>query len=312
MARLRRVVDPFRNLIETRPSGYVLHADTDSCDALRFEHLISEATSARRGSGDPVAAALLREALGLWRGSAYGDLHELSALRGEVTRLEELRLSAVEERADVELALGGAAQVVLWLEALVREHPLRERLRGLLAEALYRAGRQADALAVLAAARVALREELGVDPGPELRRIEHAVLTQDSALDPLLPAPPRAAELPAPLRADTTPLVGREADLGWLRRRWSEAARSGGGVAVVRGPSGSGRSRLVAELAREVHARGARVVYARGSVGHELGSVAPGEAEVVPTLVVLHDLHLCTTASPLCRRPPWPTALARG
>ena len=128
-------------------------------------------------------AGLLRQGLALWRGPPYADLRYEAALQTEITRLEELRLTTLEERIEADLAAGEASQLVPELEALVREHPLRERLRGFLMLALYRSGRQAEALETYREGRQLLDSELGLEPGPELRELERAILAHDPALD---------------------------------------------------------------------------------------------------------------------------------
>ena len=198
VARLRKRLDgdATAKLITTSPSGYVLHADDDALDLARFERLRADGLRARE-TGDPAAAVdKLRAALALWRGPPLADVELSTSAQGEVTRLEDLRTATFEERIDAELELGRAADVVQELEALVRQHPYRERLRARLTLALYRAGRQADALAVYRDARQTLAE-LGLEPTPELRRLEQAVLRHDATLAP--PAPARAAP-PAPDR----------------------------------------------------------------------------------------------------------------
>ena len=170
--------------VVTRPPGYVLAVERDAVDAHRFERLTREA-------GDAPAdqrAARLRDALTLWRGRALADIG-LESAPTEAARLEELRLAAWEDRLEAELGLGRQAQAIGELESLVTKHPLRERPIGLLMLALYRAGRQAEALETYRRARETLVEELGIDPSPELQRLEQAILRQDSQLD--LPEAPR-------------------------------------------------------------------------------------------------------------------------
>ena len=179
VSRLRKLLGPGR--IQARPPGYVLVAEPDEIDALRFAALVEEAR--RQGSDREAAAGLLKEALELWRGSALSDLAEYDALRPAITRLEELRLGAIEDHVEADLALGRHREVVGQLETLTGEHPLRERLWSLLILALYRSGRQGDALGAYHRARTTLVEELGIDPSPELRRLETEVLNQDPALD---------------------------------------------------------------------------------------------------------------------------------
>jgi WD40 repeat protein len=193
-----------------------------------------------------------------------------------VERLEELRLVAVEERIDAELALGDHRALIAELEGLVAEHPLRERLRAQLLLALYRCGRQADALEAYRDARSALVEEVGVEPGPELRELHAAILRQDPVL--LAPGP---AELPRELQT-RSPLFGRELELGRLHAAWERTRAGEGGIVVLTGPAGSGRTRLAAALAGELHRAGVLVLY---------GATAAARARTTerPALLVLPE-----------------------
>ncbi len=177
ISNLRRALGD-RDVVVTRPPGYLISAG-DALDLSRFERLLGEAEAAE----PPAAAPLLRRALALWRGPPLGDLAYEQALQAAIARLEELRVSALERRIEADLALGRHAALVGELEALAREHPFRETLHRQLMLALYRSGRQADALAAFRVVRTALAEELGLDPGPDLRRLEQAILTQDSSLE---------------------------------------------------------------------------------------------------------------------------------
>jgi hypothetical protein len=164
--------------LETRPPGYVLRVDPECLDLARFERLVADARTAKPEE----RPALLREALGLWRGAPLADLAFEPFAQGEIRRLEELRLEALEARIDADLELGGGAELTGELEALVVQHPLRERLRGQLMLALYRAGRQADALQAYHDARRVLGDELGISPGPALRDVYTAILRQERTL----------------------------------------------------------------------------------------------------------------------------------
>ena len=168
--------------IEREGDGYLLKLDRSGLDSLRFEDMVERA---RRLMADspPQALSLLQEALGLWRGRAFGDLDGEPALANEVIRLEEARLAALELRIEADLALGNNIAVVQELEALTREYPFRERLRSQLMIALYRSGRQADALRVYQQTRLFLADELGIDPGHELQELEERILDQDPGLD---------------------------------------------------------------------------------------------------------------------------------
>ncbi|MEV0486843.1 AfsR/SARP family transcriptional regulator [Streptomyces sp. NPDC050508] len=196
VAALRRALEPERpprapaRLLVTEGPGYALRAGSEAVDAWRFERAVTAAGTLP----DPHALAQLEEALSWWRGPAYADFGEESWARAERSRLAELRLHAVERRAEAQLALGQAAEAVPDLDAHVAEHPWREDAWRLLALALYRTGRQGDALAVLRRARTLLVEQLGADPGPALRRLEADVLAHAPHLDP---GPLRDASGPA-------------------------------------------------------------------------------------------------------------------
>ncbi|MGP3957447.1 BTAD domain-containing putative transcriptional regulator [Nonomuraea sp. 3N208] len=220
VSQLRRALgDP--SLITHGPAGYRLSAH--DCDAARFHALVS------RRSPDPATrAAELEQALGLWRGPAYADFPDADFVRAEAASLEETRLAALEEQAEVGLSLGERVD----LAELVALHPLRERLRASYMLALYRGGRQGEALAAYEDVRERLRDELGVDPSAELSRLHQAILRQDPALD--TPALPRT-NLPAPL----TRLVGREAALAEVR-----ALLRRGRLVTLTGPGGVGKTRL--------------------------------------------------------------------
>ncbi|HXJ62662.1 MAG TPA: AfsR/SARP family transcriptional regulator, partial [Actinomycetota bacterium] len=180
LSHLRTAVGPER--LERRSGGYALRADPSAIDFLRFEALVVEGRTL--AATDPAAAArTFDRALRLWRGPAMGDLADQPSLQPEIARLEELRLTVTEERIAAELDLGRHRELVPELEILARAHPYRERLWAHLMTALYRAGRQADALSAFQRARGILADELGIDPSPELRRLQELILRQDPALD---------------------------------------------------------------------------------------------------------------------------------
>jgi DNA-binding SARP family transcriptional activator len=210
--------------VTTVPGGYRLDVRRESVDADRFEDLVR----ARR----------YEQALALWHGTALAEWAERPWARATVARLEEMRLSVVEARLAQQVDAGPAATLLAELAALVEEHPLRERLRVLQVRALYAAGRQADALAAYTQARRYLADEVGLEPGPELRAVEAAVLAQDSSL---LPAPIRsAAAPPVPVAA----LVGRDSELAMLRSALTTAR-----LVTLCGPGGIGKTRLAIEVA---------------------------------------------------------------
>jgi DNA-binding SARP family transcriptional activator len=179
VSRLRKILGADRIL--TRPPGYAVRVEPGELDLERFERLLAD------GSGEAV-----RKALALWRGTALADFAFESFAQPTIGRLEELRLVAVEQRVDADLVAGRHAEVVAELETLVAAHPLRERLWGQLMLALYRSGRQAEALEAYQAARRVLVDELGLEPGPALQELEQAILRQEPSLG--LPAREARAE----------------------------------------------------------------------------------------------------------------------
>jgi predicted ATPase/DNA-binding SARP family transcriptional activator len=242
VSHLRKALTATTATIETRRPGYVLVVDPAVIDARRFEDLVKRA-EARRAADPADAAALLRDALALWRGPALADFAYEPFASVEASRLEELRLRATELRVDADLALGRAADVVGELEALVSEHPLREAFWGQLMLALYRSGRQGEALRTYRRAADHLGEELGLEPGAALQRLEQSILIQDTSLDaearPVAGAP-TAASLPAPL----TSFVGREREVAQVEDLLSHAR-----LVTLTGSGGSGKTRLALETA---------------------------------------------------------------
>jgi class 3 adenylate cyclase len=179
VSQLRKALGP---VIATRPPGYVLELEPDGVDVHLFARLAEEGRAALRGDDPASAETALREALALWRGPALADFVYEPFAQTEIARLEELRTVVVEERIEADLALGRHAELVSELEALVEAQPHRERPRAQLMLALYRSGRQADALSAYRAARAALVDGLGIEPGPELKELEAAILRQDASL----------------------------------------------------------------------------------------------------------------------------------
>jgi DNA-binding SARP family transcriptional activator len=177
VSQMRKALAPAEPIV-TREPGYLIRVGADELDLLRFERLVDDAQAATPEH----AARLLRDALGLWRGPALADLADTSCAQSEALRLEELRLGTLERRLEADLALGRDAELVGELEALVREHPLRERLRAQLMRALYGSGRQAEALRVYRETRTMLVDELGIEPSQALQELERAMLRQDPTL----------------------------------------------------------------------------------------------------------------------------------
>ena len=255
VSRLRRALQPRRSpgstpaVIVSRGDGYSLETDGPQIDAIRFEQLTRDGhrllTAGHLGEADPV----LEEALGLWRGAAYQGYRYTGFGAAEGERLEELRRTAIEDLIDSRLAAGDAGRLVAELEGMVREEPLRERRWGQLMVTLYRAGRQAEALQAFARAREVLIGELGIEPGPELQRLQRAVLTQDPELERGWPA---HAELVRP--SDLCPYKGlarfETADAEFFFGREQVVAEAvghlvGGRFLALIGASGSGKSSLL-------------------------------------------------------------------
>ena len=269
VVRLRSSLEPDRprgstgRFVVRRGTGYALALDRDSVDALRIGDLAARG-HARLASGHPAEAEfLLRAALELWRGEPYADWPEAEFAGAERRRLGELREGAVAALLEAQLQLGRHAEVLPRLEQLVATEPLREDWWRLLLLALYRAGRQADALAAGRRARAVLADELGVEPGPALRAIEAAVLAQDPALDRAPPAAPVPEGAPAPgscpykglaaYQVDDAPLFhGRRRLVSSLVARLVDAS-----LLVVSGPSGAGKSSAVRAGLVPALARGA-------------------------------------------------------
>ena len=183
--RLRRMLPP--DSIVTRGSGYLLRAGESRCARVRATARARTRTAAAQGAGT------LQQALVLWRGSPLTGFEYEAWAQPEIVRLQELRLAALEERIEVDLQLGGADRLIPELEALVAQHPLRERLRAQLMLALYRSGRQVDALATYSDARRQLVEDLGIEPGPELQELQRRILAHDPELAPAPRPHPLAA-----------------------------------------------------------------------------------------------------------------------
>jgi len=253
VSQLRSVLGKTR--VETKAPGYLLRVHGDELDLHRFESLREQAKHA----DSETAAALLHEALALWRGRPLGEFAYDGFAALEIARLEELRLACLEERVEADLAQGRHAELVGELEGLVAEYPLRERLRAQVMLALYRSGRQAEALEVFQEARAVLVEELGIEPGRTLRELERSILQQDPSLDLAAAGTEPADEVDA-RRAI---LVGRDAELDELRGALDAAIAGYGGLFLIVGEPGIGKSRLADELVREARSRRASVLVGR-------------------------------------------------
>ena len=257
VSQLRKALGGARGRIATLAPGYLLRVGRDELDLYGFERLVSEADGAEPAE----AAAKLRAALGLWRGAPLVDLSYASFAQPAIRRLEELRLAALEKRIEADLELGRQADLVGELEMLVEEHPLREQLHAQLMLALYRCGRQADALAAYQNARRMLVEQLAIEPSAPLRRLEQAILRQEASLDLAAtvaaraglvatvsessrPVPREERNEPHNLPTQVSSFVGRERELSALRGLLSRAR-----VITLTGVGGVGKTRLALQLA---------------------------------------------------------------
>ncbi|MDZ5445406.1 BTAD domain-containing putative transcriptional regulator [Micromonospora sp. 4G57] len=303
VADLRRALEPDRpprqpaRLLVTTPPGYALAAASDAVDAWRFETAVAGAGALLAAGRPGPALAGLDAALALWRGPAYAEFADQGWARGEINRLDDLRMLAVERRAEALLALGRAAEAASDLRAHTTAQPLREDAWHLLAVALYRAGRQGDALAALRRARETLVGELGLDPGPRLRQLEADILAQAPHLRPTpvtapvpgepptlapagaavstpaggaLPAAGAAAPTPTggeasvPVSGERRPFVGRGAELAGLVRAADEVARRGRpGLALVSAEAGGGKTALAEALTERLAAAGWSTAWGR-------------------------------------------------
>ena len=272
--QLRRVLEPSRRdrseacLLVTHDRGYLLALAPEQLDSNRFESLAAEARS-HLATAPAVAARLLREALALWRGPALVEVMHVASGELEASRLEAARLGAAEDRCRAELALGHHTEVINDLAALVRAHPLHEQLAAMQMVALYRSGRQAEALRAYERVRSELAEGLGVIPSPDLARLEQAVLLHEPSLDWL---PPPLDRAPAGGRPGVIPtatsctrwrsrtFVGRQAERATLEVALAEASDGQPSVVLVTGEAGVGKTRLVGEVMDMARGGGASVL----------------------------------------------------
>jgi DNA-binding SARP family transcriptional activator len=275
VSNLRHVLEPDRasrvapQVLVTRPPGYLLAAAPGQTDAGRFEQLVNEGGRSFDAGCLAEASALFGEALALWRGSVLADLGDEPFVAAEAARLAELRWVVTERRAEAALALGRHTELVGELEALIRLQPFRERLWAQLIVALYRSGRQADALQTYQRLRALLVDELGLEPSPPLRDLEAAVLRHDPDLAvpsgiaaPVTVAPATttkpAVEAVHPTQplSHRTPFVGREDERAELRRLMEQTRAGSGALVMVGGEPGVGKSRLAEELRRQCESDG--------------------------------------------------------
>jgi DNA-binding SARP family transcriptional activator len=296
-------------VLRTRGGGYQLTLAPGQLDLDEFEQLVAEGRRGLQAGDLPMAAERLRRALGLWRGAPLAEFAYEPFAQAEIARLEEARLAALEDRIEADLAGGRHVEVVGELEGLVRDYPLRERVRGQLMLALYRSGRQAEALEAHQAARRVLVDELGIEPGRRLRELQQAILEQDPGLE-LPDAPP---PVPSAQAVSRRAFVGRDRELGELTGGLEDAFAGSGRLFVLVGEPGIGKSRLGEELVRTARARGAWVLvgrcweaggappfwpwvqslrsYVREAAGEELITQLGSEAaEIASLLPELYDL----------------------
>ncbi|MEN3534313.1 BTAD domain-containing putative transcriptional regulator [Microbispora sp. ZYX-F-249] len=295
ISHLRRTLEPRRSprsparVLRTREPGYLLDIEPDQVDAERFGRAAEAARAALAAGRPEEAERILGPALALWRGEPLADLADEPFARSTVARLSEIRLSALTVRAEARLALGRAAEVTVEVERLLELDPYREGLWALLMRALYRERRQAEALAAYQRCRALLGDELGLDPSPELRRLEQAILLQDESpagvWAPVIAVPPgqgpgggaspaedgraygEAGDEIAGDAAGGGPLgrglVGREPHLRRIAERLDDLRRGVGGVFLVSGESGIGKTRLAEAAASMAAEHGAAVAWSR-------------------------------------------------
>ena len=278
IVRLRRTLEAGTvdggSPLRTVAGGYLLEVQPGDSDAEAFQACAEEGRRALQAGDARRARDLLCEALGMWRGPALADVAYEEFALTEIRRLEELRLAALEGRMEAELRLGEHGGLIAELESLVAAHPGRERFAAQLMLALYRCGRQGDALEVYTRTRDHLSGELGLEPGSELKELQRAILEQDpSLLLEAAPAPkpsrqprtaPRPIPLPAALRAGVRdPFVAREADLDRLYAAYAKSAAGERQLVMLCGEPGIGKTRLASELATRAHEEGAIVLYGR-------------------------------------------------
>jgi DNA-binding SARP family transcriptional activator len=264
ISALRKELPDGGQALRTVGGAYALAVAPGELDRDRFEQALRKGRSALASGESEEAAAELRSALALWRGSALCDFAYERFAQDEIVRLDELHIEAVEDRIDADLACGRADELVAELEALVGRHPLRERLRRQQMLALYRTGRQAEALAAYRDARQTLLGELGIEPTRALQDLEKAILAQDPSLEVELQPPPRDA---VPGRRAATPVLGREDELAVLDAGLDDALSGRGRLFVLVGPPGAGKTHLADEVASRAKGRGAAIRWGRGWQG---------------------------------------------
>ncbi len=304
-----RAAGATNELIITRAPGYLLQVPADVTDTAWFERFVTEGRRELARRRPSVAIRILTEAERLWRGPAYSEVRDEPFARAEARRLEELRLSATDTRMDAGLTLGRHGALAGELESLTTAHPLRERLWSQRMLALYRSGRQAEALRVFQELRAILVAELGIEPGRDVTWMEQAILTGDPVLD--FPVPPErpeddaAATVPETAQPDyrvrvpalrhETPFVGRDDESALVGEWWASVRAGTGRLLLVEGDEGIGKTRLVAELAHAVETDGTLVLWGRcdegpavpfqpfaEAIGHYYQSVSADQINRIP------------------------------
>jgi DNA-binding SARP family transcriptional activator len=283
IAALRRVLP--EGALVTRGGSYLIRVDPEQLDLSRFERLVSGGSKALANRDAEAAAELLREALAIWRGPALADFADESFADPAVARLDELRLTALELRIEADFALGRHRQLVGELAELVESHPLRERLRGQLMLALYRDGRQAEALDLYQRTRDTFTEELGIEPGPALQELQRAVLRQEATLVPPMLLDPARSILVAPQGRDFEPILDLAESLA--RRPARELI-----LARLLPPPGD----VAAEAARANDYR--RELLVRGIPARTAVFTTDGPAQDLVRLAVEQDVDLLLVDSP--------------
>jgi DNA-binding SARP family transcriptional activator len=261
VSQLRKVLPD--GVLRTQAPGYLVEVEPEAVDLSRFVRMRAEGRAALEAGDSAAADARLSGALGLWRGPALAELQEPFA-RVEGAHLEELRLGCLEDRIEADLAGGRHGDVAGELEAAAAQHPLRERLHRQLILALYRAARQAEALAAYERFRRTLDEQLGIEPSPALKALQRGILTQDPSLEPATPEPPAGAGRRASAEgAEPQGFFGRADELARLETALDAASAGDGSTVLIAGRAGIGKSRLVAELGERARRRGATVLDGR-------------------------------------------------
>jgi DNA-binding SARP family transcriptional activator/tetratricopeptide (TPR) repeat protein len=278
--RLREAGVP-EDLIVTRAPGYLLEVAAETMDVFVFERMIADGKRQLMRHRPSETVRILEEAQSLWRGAAYSEVRDEPFARAEARRLEEMLLASIELRLDAAFTLGQHESLIGELERLTSEHPMRERLWSQRMLALYRSGRQAEALRVYQDLRSTLVDEVGIEPGHDVSWMEHAILTHDPALSFVSPDEPAPGarvtgdlagvaagsssgyRVRIPTSPTQGPLVGRKRESALLRDWWASAGNGGSDLLLVEGDPGIGKTRLVGELARAVEIEGALVLWGR-------------------------------------------------